>query len=497
MPSCADCNHSKPCVTFRRCDLFLCDECEHLRTIDPPQPGDPPRCYRKTNDQKQSSVESNSSTPKPSTEGSTPQKCDGPSCSIKDGDATCSCFICHKDFHLICVGLSRRPPKTSNWCCKNCANFPEIIRKLYHEVRSLTATQQQLQLDHSQLKTSHETLKNENVQLHTELQSLKDSLENRQPTHIELNDPGSESPDSFACLIIGDSILRDLDDSSFEDTIVKSISGGTVSSVFNELEKRKDLATFNNIIVHAGTNDISKNISVDESVASMEAIITRIMLKAPTAKVFISGVCPRTKDQVSDKVEILNAAFKDLASRLDCQFIDSGVHMTYRNGNIDNAQLVDGLHLSARGVETLSTLFANSVEGLSISTEPWTEVIKKSRKPRESISDSNKFNSQRGSRDPSYTNSKSDTIPSYHRNLPRRQNHQRFNNYIPHDARDRDYHRNQNSYKGCYNCGLKNHNQSTCRHNGRIRCNKCNRLGHKANYCNVSNGNHGHARNRY
>ena len=30
--------------------------------------------------------------------------------------------------------------------------------------------------------------------------------------------------------------------------------------------------------------------------------------------------------------------------------------MTYRNGNIDNAQLADGLHLSARGVEILSTL---------------------------------------------------------------------------------------------------------------------------------------------
>ena len=111
---------------------------------------------------------------------------------------------------------------------------------------------------------------------------MKDSSENQQHYHIVPNDPGSDSPDSFACLLIGDSILRDLDDNSFEDTIVKSSSGGTVSSVFNELEKRKDLATFNNIIVHAGTNDFSKNISVDESVASLEAIITRIMLKAPT-----------------------------------------------------------------------------------------------------------------------------------------------------------------------------------------------------------------------
>ena len=113
-------------------------------------------------------------------------------------------------------------------------------------------------MDHNQLKTSRETLKSENNQFRTELQSLKDSLENRQPNHIVPNDPDPDSPDSFACLIIGNSILRDMDDNSFEDTIVKSISGGTVSSVFNELEKRKDIETFNNHIVHAEANDISK-----------------------------------------------------------------------------------------------------------------------------------------------------------------------------------------------------------------------------------------------
>ena len=76
----------------------------------------------------------------------------------------------------------------------------------------------------------------------------------------------------------------------------------------------------------------------------MEAIITLIMLKAPTAKVFVSGLCPRTKGQVNDKVETLNVALKELTERLDCKFMDISEHMIYRNGNIGNAQLVDGLH---------------------------------------------------------------------------------------------------------------------------------------------------------
>ena len=77
-----------------------------------------------------------------------------------------------------------------------------------------------------------------------------------------------------------------------------------------------DISTFKDIIIHAGTNDISKNISLDESVASMEATITLIMLKPPTASIHISSVCPRTKDNVQHKIDTLNHALQELAKRL-------------------------------------------------------------------------------------------------------------------------------------------------------------------------------------
>ena len=319
-----------------------------------------------------------------------------------------------------------------------------------------------------------------------------DKLDNNQVTVSNADSDKAIGP--TACFVIGDSILRDFNDDTFEDTTVKSISGGTVSCVYKELEKRKDLETFKNVVIHAGTNDVSQDIAVEETVSSMEAIITLIMVKAPTAKVFVSGLCPRTKGQVNDKVETLNAALKELTERLDCKFIDTSEHMTYRNGNIDNAQLVDGLHLSERGVQTLVKLFADAVEGLCVSTEPWSEVIKKSKKHWIEFSNS-KSKSQGGSRDPAHLNGQSDTNsanPHYlgFQNTRRRQN-QRFTTYTPHIVRDRDNQRNRNSrnsYRGCFNCGVRNHNQNTCRYTERIRCNKCNKLGHKANYCNDNYG---------
>ncbi len=221
------------------------------------------------------------------------------------------------------------------------------------------------------MKTSHESLKDENIKLRTELTSLKQCLQDLQSdttSEPDIADPEVNIIPS-ACLIIGDSMIRDFDDSTFDNTCVKSVSGATVGGIYKELEKRKDLNTFKNIIIHAGTNDISRNVNMDETLSSMEAIITLILLKAHTATVFISGVCPRTKDLMSDKVEILNAALKDLAVRLDCQFIDSSTYMTYRNGNIDDSQLMDGLHLSARGVETLAKLFVDSLDDLNVTTE--------------------------------------------------------------------------------------------------------------------------------
>ena len=159
----------------------------------------------------------------------------------------------------------------------------------------------------------------------------------------------------------------------FDNTVVQSISGATVSDVFRELNGREDLATFKDIVIHAGTNDTSKNIALDDTMSAMEASITLIMFKAPTTRVFISAVCPRTKGLVHHKVDTLNTALKDLALRLDCNFIDAGSLIVFKNGDVDETQLKsDGLHLSDRGVATLTKAFTGAVPTLIPSDRSWS-----------------------------------------------------------------------------------------------------------------------------
>ncbi len=95
-------------------------------------------------------------------------------------------------------------------------------------------------------------MKEESIKLHSELTSLKQSFQDLQSVEPYIPDPEIDV-DTSACPKIGDSILRDFDDNTFENMCVKSIRSATVAGVYKDLEKGQDLHTFKNIIIHAGT----------------------------------------------------------------------------------------------------------------------------------------------------------------------------------------------------------------------------------------------------
>ena len=270
------------------------------------------------------------------------------------------------------------------------------------------------------------------------------------------------------------------------------------------------MATFKDIVIHAGTNDISKNIALDDTMSAMEASITRIMFKAPATRVFVSAVCPRTKGLLHHKVDTLNTALKDLALRLDCGFIDAGSMMVFKNGDIDETQLKpDGLHLSDRGVATLIKVFTGAVPSLIPSDRSWSQVTRNKHPSQDKRHGHQRSRDRDGTsrsalnnRDrPSHSRDSLDSSRGRHQRDNKRDDHPR--DHFTRDRRDNNRRRygdrpmaisrrdnnwsGATSYSGCYNCGLNNHNQNTCFHKERLRCNSCNRLGHKSNYCTVSN----------
>ena len=157
--------------------------------------------------------------------------------------------------------------------------------------------------EYPELKKLLDAVQSENVQLRQDVNNLKDALTKESgssasnASNVTQDTCMSDHPS--VSLVIGDSMLRDFDANTFENTVIKSTSGATVSDVFKELNGRKYIwPLFKDIVIHAGTNDISENIALDDTISAMEASITLTMLKAPTARVFISAVCPLTKGLV-------------------------------------------------------------------------------------------------------------------------------------------------------------------------------------------------------
>jgi hypothetical protein len=453
-------------------------------------------------------------------------KCVHPNCNIISSDKPlCACSVCSSQYHVACAGLTKPPAR--KWTCANCKDMHSLTKNLMKTVANLQReivgmkssqsdfkkSQEVLQTENVKLKSRHlelkklqESLQTENKLLRREVDQMKDALTKQRGPSSDPSDTltadGSDSDYPSASFVIGDSMLRDFDSSMFVNTQFKTLSGATVSKVFEELNGRNDLKSYKDIVIHAGTNDISKNIALDDTISSMEASITLIMLKAPTARIHISAVCPRTKGQLQHTIDTLNAALKDLATRLDCDFIESGSQMVYKNGRVDETQLVDGLHLSERGLDTLTTAFVESVPSLLKSEDYWSQAKQNKRsKPNQDSKREQKYTSQnpQRSRDHSET---SHRVKQTSREILR--NKHSWNGsrerYLQQHNTQRDFrsnfrrdNRTGSSYSGCFNCGLTNHNQNTCFHKERLRCTSCNCLGHKAKYCfdegnsNVSN----------
>ena len=133
-----------------------------------------------------------------------------------------------------------------------------------------------MQKEQIKMKRSHDTFLKENAVHRSELEILKSIRSSKTDAVITQNQIQSDSVGDFdpvGSLFFGDSVLRDFDDNTFDNTHVKAISGATISDIFKEFNGRSnDLKSYKNIISHAGSYDISKNIPLNESIASVEAV---------------------------------------------------------------------------------------------------------------------------------------------------------------------------------------------------------------------------------
>jgi lysophospholipase L1-like esterase len=155
-----------------------------------------------------------------------------------------------------------------------------------------------------------------------------------------------------ALLLVGGSIMRDLDASSIaRHTLNLAIPGDTTARVLKRLSSYQSLATARGLILGVGINDADYR-PVEEALRNYRDVLGLAPRDVPVLVLGVLPVDSRVRDGGANAyAERLNAGLRELcAAHPGCRFVDLAVRLVDASGNlVASAHDGDGLHLSRVG----------------------------------------------------------------------------------------------------------------------------------------------------
>ena len=259
------------------------------------------------------------------------------------------CSICFLKFHEECVDAKK--DDFACWPCPSCRAIPSNISKIFDILVPLQKVVQESKTSSdtvarslNQLETQCRFLREENTALQSKVDDLTRKLQDIQ------------SKESKTSLVVGDSLLRDINPGCLVDTEVKVIPGGKVNDVLKHLQD--DVSeSLGRIVLAAGTNDCSSQDFECETTSKVfKDVINLAKQKVPESKdVCIMSVPPRTDSDVhQQKVDLFNACLCTVAQDTGTTFINNDPSFRLASGVINDGYLMsDGFHLNQYGTNRL------------------------------------------------------------------------------------------------------------------------------------------------
>lgn len=144
----------------------------------------------------------------------------------------------------------------------------------------------------------------------------------------------------------------------------RGIGGFVTDDMLQSMEEQIFALEPSAIFINIGTNDISDSTRpfpevLSHLITNYEKILKQIRDRLPGAKVFVMAYYPvcttgRETEPVfinrnNRNLPIANKAFKDLAERMGCCYIDVNDGLTDENGMLKEAFTIDGIHMYPSG----------------------------------------------------------------------------------------------------------------------------------------------------
>ena len=186
-----------------------------------------------------------------------------------------------------------------------------------------------------------------------------------QTKYRELNQVSVLEPD---IIFIGDSIveyypLQEL--FGVAKTIVnRGIRGYQTGLLLENLDAHFYGDAVDQIVLLIGTNDIGKNIPMNEALDNLEGVIQSLNRDYPLSQIKILSILPVNEGEkykqtvyirTNEKIREWNQAYEALASAyMQVDFVPIYDSLTDAEGQLKSAYTTDGLHLSVAGYQALS-----------------------------------------------------------------------------------------------------------------------------------------------
>ena len=188
-----------------------------------------------------------------------------------------------------------------------------------------------------------------------------------QTKYRELNQISLLEPDM---IFIGDSIveyypLQELLGTA--KTIVnRGIRGYQTGLLLDNLDAHLYGDAVDKIVLLIGTNDIGKDIPMNEALDNLEGVIQSLNREYPLSQIKLVSILPVNEGEeykqtvyirTNEKIREWNQAYEALASAyMQVDFLPIYDSLTDSEGQLQSAYTTDGLHLSVAGYQALSDI---------------------------------------------------------------------------------------------------------------------------------------------